>query len=139
MEIPPIQNLPPIRQTEPAADRVPVRTLGQDEFLKLVLAQLTNQDPLNPQKDAEFIAQMAQFSSLEQSKAMFGEMERMQANTLLGRQVTLDDGAGTRTQGVVTGILLEAGKPMIVVQNGIYDLQQVVAVELPGSADAPQT
>lgn len=44
--------------------------LGKDEFLKILIAQLQNQDPLNPMDDREFIAQMAQFSSLEQMMNM---------------------------------------------------------------------
>ena len=48
----------------PRAD--PARNeLGRNEFLKLMITQMNNQDPLNPQENAEFIAQLAQFSSVE--------------------------------------------------------------------------
>ncbi|MEY4551322.1 MAG: hypothetical protein RL685_7517 [Pseudomonadota bacterium] len=52
--------------------------MGQDSFLKLLVAQLQNQDPLNPQENYEFVAQLAQFSSLEQS---VGINERLDALT----------------------------------------------------------
>ena len=116
--------------------RLPVRTLGQDDFLKLVVAQLTTQDPLNPQKDTEFIAQMAQFSQLEQSKSMQETIARLradsqllQANAMLGRVVELQDAQGTLTHGLVSAIQVEAGTPMLVVNGQPHDLSEVVAIE----------
>ncbi|BCA79113.1 flagellar hook assembly protein FlgD [Desulfuromonas sp. AOP6] len=72
-------------------------TMGKEDFLKLLVAQLQNQDPLNPQDATEFTAQMAQFSSLEQLiginegigglSAASGEVEKLSALTLIGREI----------------------------------------------------
>ncbi len=72
-------------------------TLGEDDFLTLLVAQLQNQDPLDPQDNTEFIAQLAQFSSLEAQTATNDKLdelisgqsssERTAAFSLLGQQV----------------------------------------------------
>jgi len=120
---------------QPGSTRTPTKTLNQDDFLKLVLAQLTNQDPLNPQKDTEFIAQMTQFSALEQSKSMQQDIAKlqtdqqfMQANSMLGRVVTLQDDQGNVINGTVTAIDVQAGTPQIVVNNQDYDLSTVLSI-----------
>ncbi len=115
--------------------RLPARTLGQDDFLKLVVAQLTSQDPLNPQKDTEFIAQMAQFSQLEQAKSMQTDIAALrsdqiflQASSMLGRSVELRDAHGVLTRGTVSAIQLGAGAPMIVVNGQPRSLAEVVSI-----------
>lgn len=53
--------------------------LGKDDFLKILMTQLQNQDPMNPMQDKDFIAQMATFSSLEQMTNMNKTMEKLLA------------------------------------------------------------
>lgn len=87
----------------------PSSALGKDDFLKLLTTQLRNQDPLNPMDNTAFVAQMAQFSSLEQMQNMNGALQQLVTQTggagpasaasLLGRTITANGG----------GLQLEAG------------------------------
>ncbi|MCR5346971.1 MAG: flagellar hook assembly protein FlgD [Fretibacterium sp.] len=80
--------------------------LGKDAFLKLLIAELSNQDPLNPMEDREFISQMATFSSLEQMQNMNKTMESMaEANkfsavSYIGKAVAFTQGEGEEAQQV---------------------------------------
>jgi flagellar basal-body rod modification protein FlgD len=121
--------------SDPTAAATHQTTLGQDDFLKLLVAQMSAQDPLDPIKDTEFVAQLAQFSALQQSQAMATDMAGMrsdqqvlQANTLLGRTVTLNLDDGTQTTGVVGAVQLSAGTPYIIVNGQGYDLSQLAAI-----------
>lgn len=103
-----------------ATTRTPVQTLGQDDFLKLLVAQMSQQDPMNPQKDTEFIAQMAQFSALEQSKSMQQDMAALRANTLLGDVVQVAD-KNTKTGsniGIVESVDITDGIAGLIVNDG---------------------
>lgn len=121
-----------------AASRDPIRSLGQEDFLNLLITQMKAQDPMNPQKDTDFIAQMAQFSSLEQAKAMQADIaglrsdqELVQANGLIGRAVVLQIDDNTVLQGIVSGVQIASGSPQIIVSNHAYDLSQLVSVAAP--------
>ena len=122
-----------------ALSRVPQKTLDQEDFLKLLVAQMTTQDPLNPTKDTEFAAQMAQFTSLEQTRSMSSEISKMrmeqeflQANDLLGRIVVLQNISDNSTvQGLVSAVTVEEGTPKIKVGEKVYTLDQVVGVMVP--------
>ncbi len=118
-----------------AAQRIPVQTLGQNDFLKLLVTQMTSQDPMNPQKDTDFIAQMAQFSSLEQTKTMQtdiaglrSQQQLLQANALLGQTVGLQVNADTTATGVVTSVKIVDGAPSIMVGGTAYALSQVLSI-----------
>jgi flagellar basal-body rod modification protein FlgD len=116
-------------------DRIPTQTLGQDDFLKLLVAQMSAQDPLNPQSNTDFVAQMASFSTLSQAQttgtdvaALRSEQQMLQANSLLGRTVTLQASDGTLTGGVVSGVVMVDGIPNIVVNGSGYDLSQLSTI-----------
>jgi flagellar basal-body rod modification protein FlgD len=113
-----------------ATERIPVQQLGQEDFLKLLVTQLSQQDPLNPQKDTEFIAQMAQFSALEQSKAMMQDMAQLRAGGLLGQTVAVRDEtvAGGVFSGMVGSIHFINGQSVLEVDGRSYALEDVLSV-----------
>ena len=115
-----------------AQDRVHKTTLGQDDFLKLLVTKMSSQDPMNPQGDTEFIAQMAQFSSLEQAKSMTADMamlkaqqEVLTANGLIGRNVSVTEGDKLVAQGMVTSVAMNDGSPEVIVDGKNYSLESV--------------
>ena len=122
--------------------RVANKVLGQDDFLQLLVTQMRNQDPMQPVSDTEFIAQMAQFSSLEQTKSMGADIAKLrqgndflQATNLLGKNVHLTIGNMAFTKGIVTDLNVKDGEARIIVGNKTYTLDQVTSV----SAEAPET
>ena len=116
-------------------ERVPMKTLGQDEFLQLLVTQMRNQDPMKPVSDTEFIAQMAQFSNLEQTKAMSSDITQLrqsnaftQATALMGKQIRLLTAEDTFTKGIVTDLTVRDGEVGLIVNGKTYELGQVVSV-----------
>lgn len=104
--------------------------LGKDDFLKLLLAQLANQDPTSPMENTQFIAQMAQFSSLEQMTNMSTEFSKLatmlnssEAVSTIGKTVDIDV-SGQLVSGVVEGATRGAN-PQVEVNGMLYDMAQI--------------
>jgi flagellar basal-body rod modification protein FlgD len=117
-------------------------TLGKDDFLKILVAQLTHQDPTQPMEDREFIAQMAQFSSLEQMQNLNKEFSRVanliassQAVNLMGKMVdvavTSKDADGKEVQNTVSGRVSEVtggNSPQLLINGNYFDYAAVVRI-----------
>ena len=91
------------------------QVLGKDDFLKLMVAQMKNPDPMNPSDDKDNIAQMAQFSSLEQITNLASATQELATRItltqnvgLLGHDVTYTKADGTSGTGKVDGLDLTA-------------------------------
>jgi flagellar basal-body rod modification protein FlgD len=106
--------------------------MGKDTFMKLLVAQMANQNPMEPTDDKEMIAQMTQFSTLEQITNMATESSKSatasqmsQAVNLLGRTVTYLDADGAKQTGTVEQVSMANGAPNLTIggKDGITTSQ----------------
>ena len=135
-----IQNLGNNPRTTPSVseDSQSSATMQMDDFLQLLTSQISNQDPLEPMKDTEFISQMANIASLEQMQQfskgfeMFASSHKdMVAQAYLGRAVEIKSG-GEELSGIVNAVeRTEDGKISVLVNNKAYDPNEIVKVSLP--------
>ncbi|MED0870777.1 flagellar hook assembly protein FlgD [Bacillus spizizenii] len=102
-------------------------SLGKDEFLKILMTQVQNQDPLNPVDDKEFISQMATFSNLEQMMNMNKTMTQFVENQdpftsyvdWLGKEVSWTDGQSTTDKtGTVSSVKHSKGNYYLILDDG---------------------
>ena len=91
--------------------------LGKDEFLNLLVTQMRYQDPLEPSSDTEFIAQMAQFSSLEQMQNLNNTFSTFQNYSMVGKYVTARNGLDN-VEGYVQSIT-QVGEDTYALVDGI--------------------
>lgn len=113
--------------------RTQSQSLGKDDFLKLLLTQLSNQDPTSPMDNTQFIAQMAQFSSLEQMTNMNSQFSKLadmykssEASSVIGKTVELNLG-DTTAKGVVDAAT-RGENPQILVNGRYYSMEQINAI-----------
>ncbi|MFN8531963.1 MAG: flagellar hook capping FlgD N-terminal domain-containing protein [Dehalococcoidia bacterium] len=119
-------------KTVPTAPRASMSK--QTDFLKLIAAQLQYQNPLEPTKDTEFIAQMAQFDSLQKMEELTTTMASLlslsqlsQTSALIGKQVsaTVD---GEKVSGVVNRVTVSGGEPTLVIGERRIKLGEVTEI-----------
>jgi flagellar basal-body rod modification protein FlgD len=113
--------------------KVKNQSLGRDDFLKLLVTQLSYQNPTAPMEDKEFIAQMAQFSSLEQITNMANDFSKLaeiitgsEANSAIGKSVEILEGDNS-VQGTVKAVT-RGGSPQVLVNGNYYQWSQVTKV-----------
>jgi flagellar basal-body rod modification protein FlgD len=117
-----------------------LKALGRNEFLMLLVTQLRNQDPLNPAKDTEFIAQLAQFSQLQETRNLADSTRQASqlsvaasSAALIGRTIeanVVDSNAGSTTllRGTVDEVHMADGRPSLIVNGQTVALENVTKI-----------
>lgn len=134
-----------------AAAGLPTQSLDKSAFMELLVAQLQNQDPLEPASNEEFVGQLASFSSLEQlenlndnfmttvlinqSNALLGQMT--EGSALIGQSVNWTDESGATGTGVVDSVKIKDGMAYLNVGGQDVALIDVTEVLGSGGADVP--
>jgi len=131
-----------------ATDKTPKKNeLGEDAFLQLLVTQMNNQNPLNPQDNSAFVAQLAQFSSVEGITKLNTQMEGMsssfqsstalQASALVGRQVLVPGQVQAVTSGSSVNGVIDVGATTSQLTLNVYnDKNVLVNQEIMGAASA---
>lgn len=110
----------------------PNNELGKDAFLQLLVTQMKYQDPLNPNTDTEYIAQLATFSQLEQMQNISQLTTNSQAFSLVGKEVVVKVTGSTGTINYVSGrvdyVQMANGKAKLSINGSLYDIDQLDSV-----------
>ena len=103
-------------------------SLGQEDFLRILTTQLSFQDPLKPLDNQQFMAQMAQFASLEQTRTLNDNVETLltiqaasQSIGLIGKTVEISTDSGSQV-GQVTSLRFNNGQPLLTVRTAAGQL-----------------
>lgn len=109
--------------TTSATDSLQANGLGMQDFLKILLTQLTYQDPLKPMDNQQFMAQMAQFTALQQTQQLNTRMDQListqaslQSVGLIGKTVDVQ-ASGSTVTGTVTALSLSGDTPQLTINT----------------------
>ncbi len=111
------------------------KQLTQQDFLQLLSTQMQNQDPMQPMDDSQFMAQMAQFSTLQATTTMSTDMTALRAHTdintatdLVGKKVTITNSTVGTVTGDVTGVDASSGAAQVIIGGKSYSLGDITGV-----------
>ncbi len=113
------------------------QSLGKDEFLKLMVTQLQNQDPLNPTTNEDFLAQLAQFSALEQMQNLnesfttFSQSIKLgNASALIGKEISfVNMETGEVEVGKVDQISLREGQVFLTANDKEFSFDDIRSIK----------
>lgn len=108
--------------------------LGKDAFLQLLVAQMQNQDPMKPQDNSEMVAELAQFTTIEELQNLGTTMDNMNAFGLVGKNVIMEVGKSTEATttttvgGYVEFVKIVDGKAKLSIGGELYDYEDLEMV-----------
>ena len=112
--------------------------ISETQCLTLLTQQLKAQDPLQPMDDTQFLAQMAQFTSLQETDTLNQNMQKMEADNIVGSTVTMSTSSGLVT-GQVTGVDSSGSTPNLIVNGQEYPLSSLQLTQQTAAAAASST
>ncbi len=119
----------------------PNGVLGKDSFLQLMVSEMKNQDPLQPQDSNQFLNQLAQYTTMEQMMNIEqADTQMLQVNqlsfehSLFGQTVSVTDSSGKTVTGQVTGIQLNNGDPQLVIGGTAYSISSITGMSTSGTS-----
>lgn len=111
-----------------------------DDFLNLMVAQLTNQDFMNPMQDTQYVTQLAQFATMQHMQELAYNSKLNYVNTLVGKQVTVAKlklgGQIEKDEGTIQKVALADNEFSVYVNGKSYTLEQIMEIHKP---PAPST
>lgn len=130
-----------------------ISQMGQNAFLQLLAVQMQNQDPLNPVDNTQFVAQLAQFSSLQELTTISSQLGTMSTTTaliqnadqlysafnLMNTQVAVTNSKNIQVTGTVSGVTITNGQAYVEVNGQSYPLSSVDAVSTSTPITPPVT
>lgn len=105
--------------------------LNMDSFLQLMAAQIRNQDAMNPSSNEDYIQQMVQMTMIQAITDMMDMSMTSYASSMIGKNVVLAETSGNevkKVEGIVTGVSIYKGEPILHVNGKDYTLSQVMVV-----------